>query len=71
MKKKYHLINWKMVKNPKDRGGLGIRDLAMMNVAMGVKLLWRMITGKPSWWKKVLWRKYFQRNKEKMLRTPA
>jgi hypothetical protein len=36
--RKYHLINWKMVRNPKDKGGLGIKDPIMMNVAMGEKL---------------------------------
>jgi hypothetical protein len=36
---KYHLINWKVVRNPKYRGELGIRDPVMLNVDMGEKML--------------------------------
>jgi hypothetical protein len=58
--KKYHLINWKTVRVPKDRGGLGIKDPALMNLAMGAKLLLRMIKHRIEWWKKILWKKYFR-----------
>jgi hypothetical protein len=58
--KNYHLINWKIVKVPKDRGGLGVKDLSLMNMAMGTKLLWRMTTGRLERWKKILWKKYFK-----------
>jgi hypothetical protein len=58
--KKYHLVNWKMVRNPKDQGGLGIRDSTLMNVAMGENMSWRIISEKLEWWKKVLWKKNFK-----------
>jgi hypothetical protein len=51
--KKYHIINCKVVTNPKDRGGLGIKDPIWMNLALGSTLIWRMITGKLEWWKKI------------------
>lgn len=30
--RKYHLINWPSVCMPKDRGGLGVVDLDVMNI---------------------------------------
>jgi len=57
--KKYHLVNWKVVKIPKDRVGLGIRDPILMNISLGVKFLWRTITNSMEWWKRMLWKNYF------------
>jgi hypothetical protein len=37
---------------------LGIRDPALLNLAMG-EMVWRLIIGKVDWWKKVFWKKYF------------
>jgi hypothetical protein len=68
---KFHLINWKVIWNSKDRGGLGIPDLAMMNLAMGGKLLWRMISSSPSWWKRALVKKYFIGTKHRCLEQPV
>jgi hypothetical protein len=47
------LVSWSVVRAPKDRGGLGIRDPALLNLAMGGKMVWRLIIGKVDWWKKV------------------
>jgi hypothetical protein len=44
--RKLHLINWNKVKHSKLEGGLNIQDVVVHNLAMGGKLLWRMITGK-------------------------
>jgi len=41
-------------------GALQIRDIATQNLAMGAKLLWSLVSGKTSWRKHVLWKKYFQ-----------
>jgi hypothetical protein len=30
-----------------------------MNLILGAKLIWRMITGEMEWWNKVLFKKYF------------
>lgn len=52
--RKFHLINWTIVRPPTDSGGLGIRDQAMMNVASGDKLVWRLVTGQTTWWKRII-----------------
>jgi hypothetical protein len=42
--RKFHLINWKTIRAPKRHGRLGIKDPSLANIALGAKLLWRMIT---------------------------
>jgi hypothetical protein len=56
---KFHLVNWNQVTNIKNHGGLGIRELELMNKAMGEKILWRLIIGSLESWKQDLWKKYF------------
>jgi hypothetical protein len=41
-----------------------------MNIAMGEKLVWRMITRKLEWWKKVLWKKYFKGSRMRCIDSP-
>jgi hypothetical protein len=53
-KKKFHLIKWDIVKQPKENGGLGIKDPALTNLAMGEKILWNLVSGRNDWWKQVL-----------------
>jgi hypothetical protein len=60
---KFHLVNWNQVTSDKNHGGLGIREPTLMNIAMGDKLLWRLIIGNLTWWKKAIWKKYFTRNR--------
>ena len=36
--KKFHLVNWNVVKQPKLNGMLGIREVRLMNTTMGAKL---------------------------------
>jgi hypothetical protein len=43
--KKFHLINWKQVCQPYNKGGLAIKDPTIMNISMGAKLAWRLVTG--------------------------
>ena len=50
--KKNHLINWEIVCKPKIYGGAGVRDTMKMNLALGSKNLWRVVTGKDAWQKK-------------------
>ena len=49
----------------KTKGGLGIRDPGMMNLAMGFKLLWIFIEGGKEWWKEVIRKKYLKRPRSK------
>jgi hypothetical protein len=39
-----------------------------MNKAMGVKLLWRLVIGHTTWWKKSLSKKIFHRFKDSLFR---
>jgi exonuclease III len=67
---KIHLVNWDKVKTPKAEGGLQIRDVATHNVALGGKILWRMVYEKSSWSTKAIRLKYFQGHKERCLDRP-
>jgi hypothetical protein len=60
MSESLHLVSWDKVKSPLLEGGLQIRDLANQNSALGSKILWNIVSGKLSWSKRVLWKKYFQ-----------
>jgi hypothetical protein len=57
--KKFHLINWHIVCQPSDKGGLAIQNPSLVNVSLGAKLAWHLISGPPDWWKSVLSAKYF------------
>ena len=52
-------------------GGLQIRNVAVQNLAMGGKILWNMITGKRTWSKQILGKKYFKGDKERCLEKPT
>ena len=57
--RRLHLVNWDTLKMPLLEGGLQLHDLAAQNLALGSKLLWNIVSGKPSWSTRVLWKKYF------------
>ena len=38
--KKFHLVNWKVIKSPKEHGRLGIKDPLIVNITLGAKVLW-------------------------------
>eukprot|EP00253_Pinus_taeda_P022123 PITA_22123 len=65
-----HLVKWDTIKKPFMEGGLQIRGLAAQNLALGTKLLWDIVSGKLSWSKKVLWRKYFHGKRLRCLDQP-
>ena len=54
-----HLVSWDKIQKPFKEGGLQIRNLAKQNLAMGVKILWNLVSGWESWSKKVLRKKYY------------
>jgi hypothetical protein len=38
-----HLVNWEVVKKSMAEGGLQIRDPALVNLALGGKILWKLL----------------------------
>ena len=68
--KKFHLISWKKIQKPRSEGGLQVRSLASQNLALGAKLLWQIVTGKDSWSKKALRKKYFPGPRKRCLDIP-
>ena len=58
-RKKYSLVNWDLVCYPKDYGGLGVKDLNLMNISLLVKWWWKW--SNPQYtglWKQILLLKY-------------
>lgn len=39
-----HLVSWDMVRRPTAEGGLQIRDPSLVNLALGGKILWKMVS---------------------------
>ena len=55
-----HLVKWDVVKRPILEGGLQIRDLELVNLAMGGKLLWQLFSNKKHPVSKIFWKKYLK-----------
>eukprot|EP00253_Pinus_taeda_P015908 PITA_15908 len=68
--RRIHLVNWEILKRPFLVGGLQLRNLAAQNLALGSKILWNLVSGKASWSKRVLWKKYFQGQRLRCLDKP-
>eukprot|EP00253_Pinus_taeda_P001999 PITA_01999 len=58
--KRIPLINWDTISLPRMEGGLQFKNINNQNIALGAKLLWRIIATKPGWAQLVLWKKYFR-----------
>jgi len=56
--KKFSLVKWDQVILPFEKGGLGIRIPRLANMAMGFKLIWRILNRKGAWWTEAIKRKY-------------
>jgi hypothetical protein len=69
--RKLHLISWEKTSKPFLEGGLNLKKTRTQNLALGAKLLWKMVTGKPSWSKLALWRKYFRGPRDRSLEFPC
>jgi hypothetical protein len=59
-KKKYHLVKWQEICQPKGQGGLGVTDTKLMNIALMAKWIWRCFSGQDEdlLWLKLLRAKY-------------
>ena len=55
--KKFNLIDWDSMCNPKQSGGAGVRYPQIMNLALGTNFLWRVISSENAWWKTTLQKK--------------
>lgn len=54
----FPLISWDKICSPKQVGGVGKIYLSIMNLAMGVKLIWNTYTNENQKWVKILRMKY-------------
>lgn len=63
-KRGIHLVSWEKLTEPKNNGGLGLRSMANMNLALLAKLGWRLITEHNSLWAKVMGAKYMHARHE-------
>jgi len=48
-KRKYRLVKWSILCQPKDQGGLGIHNLELKNIALLNKWLYRLLTTDGTW----------------------
>jgi hypothetical protein len=56
--KKVCWVKWRNVCQPKSKGGLGVRDIKLVNISLLAKWKWRLIDDVPTLWKEVLEDKY-------------
>jgi hypothetical protein len=59
-----------VVHAPKSNGGLGILDPSLSNLALGAKILWRLVTDNQEWWKRVILNKYLTGDRLRCLDSP-
>eukprot|EP00253_Pinus_taeda_P013310 PITA_13310 len=67
---RFSLINWETVTKPTPEGGLNFKDLKAQNLAMGSKLIWKIIARNPNWAQIALWKKYFRGTRLRCLDQP-
>ena len=60
MERKVHLVKWEVVCTDKEKGGLGLRKLALLNKALLGKWIWRYACEKNILWRQVIKVKYGQ-----------
>jgi len=51
-------ISWKVVCQPKEVGGLGVRDVSLVNLSLLAKWKWRLLQGDNTLWKEILVERY-------------
>jgi hypothetical protein len=57
-RKKINWVKWEVVCLPKKKGGLGVRDVRMVNISLLTKWRWRLLHDDDSLWKDLLKSKY-------------
>jgi hypothetical protein len=58
--KKISWMKWDTICKPKHLGGLGVRDIRVVNISLLTKWRWRLLSVDQSMWKKVIIGKYGQ-----------
>lgn len=58
MQERRSLMSWKSICQPKRDGGLGVRDVRVVNVNLLAKWRWRLLGGGEFLWKDVIREKY-------------
>ena len=66
-KKKYNLVKWRQVTQDYENGGLGIHTPNLLNNAFGGNIVWRLISGQQTWWKRVIESKYLISPRQQLL----
>jgi len=51
--------NWSLISSPKISGGLGIKNIYIMNKAFQMKLIWKLLVENNSLFSKVMKAKYY------------
>eukprot|EP00253_Pinus_taeda_P015345 PITA_15345 len=68
--KKFSLVKWDQVILPFEKGGIGIRIQRLANMAVGFKLIWRILSEKGAWWTEAIKRKYLNGTNSNILVDP-
>lgn len=68
--KKFSLVSWDQVTLPYEKGGLSIKIPSLSNQALGLKLIWKILSGKGSWWVETIKRKYLSGPNSNILNEP-
>ena len=58
-KRKYHLVRWEIINKSKKYGGLGIKNIQLMNISLLCKWWWKLETG-TGLWQEIVKMKYMQ-----------
>lgn len=56
--RKFHMISWEKICQPKEQGGLGFRNLKVLNKAYMTKLAWQLINNPYKLWVRIMKFKY-------------
>ena len=48
-KRKYHLVRWEIINKSTKYGGLGIKNIQLMNISLLCKWWWKLKTGTGLW----------------------
>ena len=58
LKRKSHLVDWSIVCSEKQKGGLGVRNLTLLNRALLCKWSWCFAVEREALWRQVICAKY-------------